>query len=279
MQWAIRNRESSTRTAGLRVTGGSNLVFIDPASLRRTTATSAVATAQEPITMGTTASCLARAFGIVIRQIADLLIMMQDYKNLAPTLPRLMEINFQDALSLQVRARRVFILSRTKIAFKRHIRLTRDCFWLQSYLEAHLKPTWDWLVTVMDATEAQLRFGVSLTRSADPTHPEHPLNNAPSLSGGNFSGLLNTAALSLTLQGNTGRNPRSGIATSSNISTPQASTRLTVGFAGVGEPPRSSREREGLFCFNCVSLRYLYFCYINFITTKLKFCNSAMRKI
>ncbi|KAH0951982.1 hypothetical protein HN011_005163 [Eciton burchellii] len=215
MQWAIRNRESSTRTAGLRVTGGSNLVFIDPASLRRTTATSAVATAQEPITMGTTVSCLARAFGIVIRQIADLLVMMQDYKNLAPTLPRVIEITFQDALSLQ------------------------------SYLEAHLKPTWDWLLTVMDATEAQLRFGVSLTHSADPTHPEHPLNNAPSLSGGNFSGLLNTAALSLTLQGNTGRNPRGGIATSSNISTPQASTRLTVGFAGVGEPPRSSREREG----------------------------------
>jgi len=102
MQWAIRNRESNTRTAGLRVTGGSNLVFIDPASLRRTTATSAVATAQEPITMGTTASCLARAFGIVIRQIADLLVMMQDYKNLAPALPRLTEITFQDALSLQV---------------------------------------------------------------------------------------------------------------------------------------------------------------------------------
>lgn len=102
MQWAIRNRESNTRTAGLRVTGGSNLVFIDPASLRRTTATSAVATAQEPITMGTTASCLARAFGIVIRQIADLLVIMQDYKNLAPTLPRLIDITFQDALNLQV---------------------------------------------------------------------------------------------------------------------------------------------------------------------------------
>ncbi|KAG7207185.1 hypothetical protein KM043_008872 [Ampulex compressa] len=187
MQWAIRNRESTTRTAGLRVTGGSNLVFIDPTSLRRTTATSAVAAAQEPITMGTTASCLARAFGIVIRQIADLLVMMQDYKTLAPSLPRLMEISFQDALSLQI------------------------------YLEAHLKPTWDWLLTVMDATEAQLRFGVSLTRSADPTHPEHPLNNAPSLSGGNFTGLLSTAALSLTLQSNT----------------------------GVGEPSRSSREREG----------------------------------
>lgn len=102
MQWAIRNRESSTRTAGLRVTGGSNLVFIDPSSLRRSTTASTVAAAQEPITMGTTASCLARAFGIVIRQIADLLTLMQDYKSNAPTLPRLMEITYQDAVNLQV---------------------------------------------------------------------------------------------------------------------------------------------------------------------------------
>ncbi|XP_076167114.1 E3 ubiquitin-protein ligase hyd isoform X4 [Ptiloglossa arizonensis] len=187
MQWAIRNRETNTRTTGLRVTGGSNLVFIDSASLRRTTATSAVAAAQEPITMSTTPCCLARAFGIVIRQIANLLVMMQDYKTLAPFLPQLMEISYQDALNLQM------------------------------YLESHLKPTWDWLLTVMDATEAQLRFGVSLTRSADPTHPEHPLNNAPSFSGSNYTGLLNTAALSLTLQSNT----------------------------GVGEPSRNIREREG----------------------------------
>lgn len=102
MQWAIRNREFSTRTAGLRVAGGNNLVFIDPSSLRRSTATSAVTAAQEPITMGTTASCLARAFGIVIRQIADLLTMMQDYKTHAPALPRLMEISYQDASGLQV---------------------------------------------------------------------------------------------------------------------------------------------------------------------------------
>lgn len=101
MQWAIRNRESSMRTTGLRVAGGSSLVFVD-SSLRRTTATSAVAAAQEPIIMSTTTSCLARAFGIVIRQIADLLVMMQDYKTLAPSLPRLMEITYQDALNLQV---------------------------------------------------------------------------------------------------------------------------------------------------------------------------------
>lgn len=44
------------------------------------------------------------------------------------------------------------------------------------YVEKRLKPTWDWILTVMDATEAQLRFGASLTDSADPAHPLHPLN-------------------------------------------------------------------------------------------------------
>lgn len=102
MQWAIRNRETNTRSTGLRVTSGSNLVFIDPSTLRRSTATSAVAAAQEPITMGTTASCLARAFGIVVRQIADLLTMMQDYKMYAPALPRILEVVNSDAVNLQV---------------------------------------------------------------------------------------------------------------------------------------------------------------------------------
>lgn len=48
-------------------------------------------------------------------------------------------------------------------------------------LENRLKPTWDWALNVMDATEAQLRFGASLTHSTDPSHPLHPLhlNSAP----------------------------------------------------------------------------------------------------
>lgn len=48
-------------------------------------------------------------------------------------------------------------------------------------LENRLKPTWDWALNVMDATEAQLRFGASLTHSTDPAHPLHPLhlNSAP----------------------------------------------------------------------------------------------------
>lgn len=43
-------------------------------------------------------------------------------------------------------------------------------------LETRLKPTWDWILTVMDATEAQLRFGASLTHTTDPSHPLHPLH-------------------------------------------------------------------------------------------------------
>lgn len=63
MQWAIRSREAN-RSTGVRLAGGSNLVFIDPSSLRRsTTGNTAVAASTEPVTMATTASCLARAFG------------------------------------------------------------------------------------------------------------------------------------------------------------------------------------------------------------------------
>lgn len=47
------------------------------------------------------------------------------------------------------------------------------------YVERRLRPTLEWILTVMDSTEAQLRFGGSLTDSADPSHPLHPLNNPP----------------------------------------------------------------------------------------------------
>ena len=47
---------------------------------------------------------------------------------------------------------------------------------VQVYLEYHLKPTWDWLISVMDATEAQLRFGSVLSNVTNPAHPSHPLH-------------------------------------------------------------------------------------------------------
>lgn len=85
------------------------MVFIDPASLRRSTqagaavaAAAAASVSQEPLTMGTTASCLARAFGIVVRQVADLLAMVPDYRALAPQLSRILDVPVHEATALQV---------------------------------------------------------------------------------------------------------------------------------------------------------------------------------
>lgn len=55
----------------------------------------------------------------------------------------------------------------------------------QIYLEFRLKQTWEWLLTVMDSTEAQLRFGASLTHSSDLTHPGHPINTTVASTGKN----------------------------------------------------------------------------------------------
>ncbi len=81
------------------------MIYIDPNTLRRTTAVTAAATGtnqDSAVTMATTASQLARAFGIVVRQIADLLTMLHDYHALAPNLPRVLDISCQEAMDLQV---------------------------------------------------------------------------------------------------------------------------------------------------------------------------------
>lgn len=97
--------------AGFRFTsGGNSLVFIDSSSLRRTgtggsgtgTTTTVAATVEPPVTMSTTAACLARAFAIVIRQIADLFRTLQDYNTTAPPLATVLNVTQQDVNNLQV---------------------------------------------------------------------------------------------------------------------------------------------------------------------------------
>lgn len=49
--------------------------------------------------------------------------------------------------------------------------------WLdQNYVEEKLIPTWNWMVSIMDSTEAQLRYGSALSSAGDPGHPSHPLH-------------------------------------------------------------------------------------------------------
>ncbi|KAK6168099.1 hypothetical protein SNE40_021993 [Patella caerulea] len=157
MHWALRQRDPpSSRppptTNTTTATGGSSLIYIDPTALRRTTAvtTSAPTNQDKAVTMETTASQLGRAFGIVVRQITDLMNMLPNYTTLAPNLPRVLDILDNDIIELQV------------------------------YLEGHMHQTWDWLISVLDTTEAQLRFGTALSNTTDPvapTHLQHPPPN------------------------------------------------------------------------------------------------------
>lgn len=67
------------------------------------------------------------------------------------------------------------------------------------YVERRLRPTLEWILTVMDSTEAQLRFGGSLTDSADPSHPLHPLNNPPAPAANSSTTTSSTSGTSSTL--------------------------------------------------------------------------------
>lgn len=153
LQWAFRNQQarggSEEASPGpSTTTGGSNLIYIDPANLRRSlntaNATSSKASAVPSETApSTSASRLARAFGIVTRQMGDMISMLSVYK--AP-----------DSLTES--------LTVTK----------ENARQLKSYVMDSLKPTWSWLIPLMNCTEAQLRYGKALTSATDPAHPKHP---------------------------------------------------------------------------------------------------------
>lgn len=209
MQWAIRNRD--TNRSSVRLTGGSSLVFIDPAALRRTTTTSAaVAAAQEPHTMATTASSLARAFGIVLRQVCQLFNTITElYSN---GLLHNMNITYQEANQLHMD------------------------------METRLKPTWDWILTVMDATEAQLRFGASLTHSTDPSHPLHPLhplNPVPPPATAASASLGTINVLGGTSQ------PRRNILSDNTQNSSTGTNSRIVGFSSTSDNQRNF-DRDGI---------------------------------
>lgn len=104
MQWAIRNRDT-TRQSGVRLTNNSNVVFIDPTALRRSTNSNAAvaAASQEPATMATTSSALARAFAIVLRQISELLSTLPDVISNTGGSGHYLYMTYNEAVHLQVR--------------------------------------------------------------------------------------------------------------------------------------------------------------------------------
>lgn len=105
----------------------------------------------------------------MIRQISDLLNIMPDINQTLSSTN--MEVTQDDIYNVQVCFIYLFWVYIYQVL----------C--LQIFLEFRLKPTWDWLLTVMDATEAQLKFGASLTNSLDLSSPSHPINTGSNAGG------------------------------------------------------------------------------------------------
>ncbi|XP_059219991.1 E3 ubiquitin-protein ligase hyd isoform X2 [Stomoxys calcitrans] len=163
MQWAIRSRD--TARSSVRMPAGSSLVFIDPMALRRSTVPASTAVAappQEQHTMATTSSNLARAFGIIVRQISELMSGLT--YNILNDIETSLKVQPEEAAKLQ------------------------------EFVEKCLKPTWDWMFSVMDSTEAQLKFGAYLTNYTDPAHPLHPLNLSAQNNSTQSNGQSNTTS-------------------------------------------------------------------------------------
>jgi E3 ubiquitin-protein ligase EDD1 len=160
LQWALRQREigsatsagtttTSRVTSGGALSGSTGLIHIDPSTIRRsattvTPITTTLAT-NECVSMATTTVGLSRAFAIVIRQISDLLPALRDLERTS-TVPGINSLP---------------------------ISYTESCN-LMNFIEIRLKPTWDWLMTVMDSTEGQLRFGCALTNTTGSTGLSSP---------------------------------------------------------------------------------------------------------
>lgn len=108
-------------------------------------------------------------------------------------------------------------------------------------METRLKPTWDWILTVMDATEAQLRFGASLTHTTDPSHPLHPLHplnpvQPPSTATTSLSSINVLGGNSQQRRTNISDNPQSSNSTNTRI----------VGFSSTSDNQRNF-DRDGNF--------------------------------
>ncbi|XP_015788176.1 E3 ubiquitin-protein ligase UBR5 [Tetranychus urticae] len=157
LQWALRHREMSSgstnsaanpggRISVNAITGSTGLVHIDPTTIQRRPASSVApvptaSTAGEGVSMAITAVSLARAFSIVIRQLAALVPSLHNMGERPGTTPGINAIGMSYSESIS----------------------------LLNFLENKLKPTWDWLINSMDATEGQLRFGCALSNNSSAT--------------------------------------------------------------------------------------------------------------
>lgn len=137
----------------------NGLVYIDTNSLRRSSGTPNTASPM-PSTVALSAADaaaagihvdgavpsvtntnvgLARTFGALIRQLTDLLAVLEESTSARYLVPGLLKVPPE-------------VLSHEHLPA------------LYEFVENALKPTWNWFMTVMDSTEGQLRFGCALNK-------------------------------------------------------------------------------------------------------------------
>lgn len=178
-------------TVFLSTASSTGLIYIDPTNLRRSSAISssaaAAAAALEASNSSsylTSASSLARAYSIVIRQISDLMSLIPKYNHLVYSqYPAAVKLTYNDAVNLQVinaisfvKWKWTLIACVWKVAYDAVVSVPVFHLVKQNYVEEKLIPTWNWMVSIMDSTEAQLRYGSALSSAGDPGHPSHPLH-------------------------------------------------------------------------------------------------------
>lgn len=160
LQWALGHRDSSAaqaapatqsgRLGGASLFPNSTLIHFDSNSVRRNagannavTASTAAAGSLESVSMATTAVSLARSFSIVMRQLAALVPFLHSGdRSMVPGVNAL-AFTFTEQISIA------------------------------NYIENRLRPTWEWLMNVMDSTEGQLRFGCALGNISGTTSVGH----------------------------------------------------------------------------------------------------------
>ncbi|KAK2568064.1 E3 ubiquitin-protein ligase UBR5 [Acropora cervicornis] len=152
MQWAIRANAqsrgpSNSSLSAAQTTAGSGFIYVDSTSLRSRTGNNAAAagTGSSDLpsisqSMTSSASALARAFGIVVREVTNLLNIAHSPSDLPP------ETLTPSSSSLGE---------------------------ISSLVDQQLQVSWNWLATVLDFTEAQLRFGSSLSARTDSNQPNY----------------------------------------------------------------------------------------------------------
>lgn len=147
LQWAV-NTTVHPQQAGSHVIAPNSILH--PDTIRAGNSGNSSSNNRDSISSIANSNCsyIAKMFAVTVREVTDLLVTLASLKKANSTKSRsdILPIDDVNLVDLQEKVNRC------------------------------LSQSWRWIVDVMDNTESQLRFGVSLLLATDKKHPMHPLN-------------------------------------------------------------------------------------------------------